>query len=273
MAYGKIKADALIRDNGGSDEEITMATIVGLDSGKAPKASPTFTGTVTMPATVALAGQASDITIPDNEAAALEIKEGTNAYVTFQTTDGSEQIEVDKEVVSTQNVTLNAGREVRFADSDSSNYIAVSAPGTVATNSTWILPSDAPAANEVLKVTSVASNNPTLEWSTTAGLGANNFTAAQQVTISTQTSDGALDMDASNFIHVNDSDYNTEPTGLNIGTSGLFVATSAAPTDWHEDFHHPGGSYTAPTAFPAVAPWYVNAAGSILVGTWTQCGT
>ena len=42
MAYGKIKADALIYDNSGSDAE---KTIVGL----ATLASPTFTGTVTIP--------------------------------------------------------------------------------------------------------------------------------------------------------------------------------------------------------------------------------
>lgn len=117
MAYGKIKADAIIRDNGGSDEEITMATIVGLDSGKAPKANPTFTGTVTVPA-----------------------------------------------VTATGDITLNAQNGVKFADSDSSNFIELQAPGTVSTNSTWTLPSDAPAANDVLKVTSVSSNNPTLEW-------------------------------------------------------------------------------------------------------------
>ena len=48
MAYGKIKADAIIRDNSGSDEEITMATIVGLDSNKASLTGATFTGDVTL---------------------------------------------------------------------------------------------------------------------------------------------------------------------------------------------------------------------------------
>ena len=108
MAYGKIKADAIIRDNGGSDEEITMATIVGLDSGKASLTGATFTG----------------------------------------------------------DVTLNAQQELRLADSDSSNYIAFASPATVGTNSTWTLPSDAPVAGDALKVTSVSSNNPTLEWGT-----------------------------------------------------------------------------------------------------------
>lgn len=175
MAFGKIKADAIIRDNSGSEEEVTMASLVA----KADLGSPAFTGTPTAP-TASANTNTTQI--------------ATTAYVQTELGDR-------------------------------------------------------------------------------ASTAANNFTAAQQVTISTQTSDGALDMDASNFIHVGGNDYNTDPTGLNIGTSGLFIATSAAPTDWHSDFKHPGGSYTAPTAFPAVAPWYINAANSILVGTWTQCGT
>ena len=45
MAYGKIKADALIHDNGGSDVEIAISSIAG----KADSASPTFTGTPAAP--------------------------------------------------------------------------------------------------------------------------------------------------------------------------------------------------------------------------------
>ena len=40
MAYGKIKADAFIYDNGGSDTEVSFSTLAG----KAPLASPNFTG-------------------------------------------------------------------------------------------------------------------------------------------------------------------------------------------------------------------------------------
>ena len=49
MAYGKIKADAIIRDNGGSDEEITLASLAA----KAGTASPAFTGTPTAPTAAA----------------------------------------------------------------------------------------------------------------------------------------------------------------------------------------------------------------------------
>ena len=45
MAYGKIKADTLVYDNSGSDVEVTLASI----GNKASLASPTFTGTVTIP--------------------------------------------------------------------------------------------------------------------------------------------------------------------------------------------------------------------------------
>ena len=45
MAYGKIKADAIVYDNGGSDVEVSTADITG----KANLASPTFTGTPAAP--------------------------------------------------------------------------------------------------------------------------------------------------------------------------------------------------------------------------------
>ena len=45
MAYGKIKADAIIYDDSGSDVEKTIASLASA----APTASPTFTGTVTVP--------------------------------------------------------------------------------------------------------------------------------------------------------------------------------------------------------------------------------
>lgn len=51
MAYGKIKADALIHDNGGSDVEIQISGIPSATdlAAKAAVASPTFTGTPAAP--------------------------------------------------------------------------------------------------------------------------------------------------------------------------------------------------------------------------------
>ena len=151
MALGKLKCDSIENEGGSS---IDVSDLVTLDSGKAPKASPTFTGTVTLPATTALAGQASDVTIIDNNAAALEIKEGTNAYMTFDTSDTSEKVTIHKafdcdstlnvDGVSTLNDHLNltAQKELRLQDSSGGQYVAIKAPATVDPNVTLTLPAN-----------------------------------------------------------------------------------------------------------------------------------
>ena len=89
MAYGKIKADAVIWDNSGTDVEESMSNIAG----KLNASGGAMTG----------------------------------------------------------NLTLNAQNELRLADSDSSNFIALKAPATVGTNRTWTLPSAAPTANQIIQ--------------------------------------------------------------------------------------------------------------------------
>ena len=48
------------------------------------------------------------------------------------------------------NVTVQAQGDVRFSDADSSNYVAIQAPSTVATNLTLTLPSADGTANQAL---------------------------------------------------------------------------------------------------------------------------
>ena len=174
MALGKLKCDTIENEGGSS---ITVASLVNLDSDKAPKASPTFTGTVTLPATTALAGQASDVTIIDNNAAALEIKEGSNAYMTFDTTDSSEKVSVQKafdcdstlnvDGVSTMNDHLNltAQKELRLQDASGGQYVALKSPATVASNVTLTLPADDGDADEVL----TTNGSGTLSWAAPVG--------------------------------------------------------------------------------------------------------
>ena len=51
----------------------------------------------------------------------------------------------------TGDITLNAQSDVRFADSDSSNYVALQAPATVASNVTFTLPSADGSNGQVLQ--------------------------------------------------------------------------------------------------------------------------
>jgi len=51
----------------------------------------------------------------------------------------------------TGDITLNARSDVRFADADSSHYVALQAPATVSSNVTFTLPSADGTANQALK--------------------------------------------------------------------------------------------------------------------------
>ena len=58
------------------------------------------------------------------------------------------------------NITLNAQGDLRFADSDSSNWVAFQAPATVASNVTWTLPSTDGTSNQAI----VTNGSGTLSW-------------------------------------------------------------------------------------------------------------
>ena len=69
----------------------------------------------------------------------------------------------------TGDVTLNATKELRFADTDSSNYVGFEAPGTIASNKIWVLPAADGSAGEFLKT----DGSGNLSWAAdTTGLAA-----------------------------------------------------------------------------------------------------
>jgi hypothetical protein len=64
--------------------------------------------------------------------------------------------------VFTNNIALNAQNDLRFADSDSSNYVAFQAPATISSNYTLTLPSTDGSLNQVL----TTNGSGTLSWTT-----------------------------------------------------------------------------------------------------------
>jgi len=64
----------------------------------------------------------------------------------------------------TGDVTLNAQSDLRFADSDSSNWVAFQAPTTVGTNVTWTLPGTDGTNGQVLST----NGTGTLSWATSS---------------------------------------------------------------------------------------------------------
>ena len=59
------------------------------------------------------------------------------------------------------------------------------------------------------------------------------------------------------------------PTNGVAGQVGLIRATGI-PTDFGNQWDHPGGQFTAPTSVPAIAPFFVISSTQFLLGSWTE---
>jgi trimeric autotransporter adhesin len=66
------------------------------------------------------------------------------------TTANATNLNVSGTSTFSNDVTLNSQSDLRFADSDSSNYIALQAPATISTNFTLTLPTNDGVANQAL---------------------------------------------------------------------------------------------------------------------------
>ena len=78
----------------------------------------------------------------------------------------------------TGDVTLNAQSDLRFADADSSNWVAFQAPATVASNVTWTLPAADGTVGQVLST----NGSGVLSWADDTG--GSSLIAETQQTIS-----------------------------------------------------------------------------------------
>ena len=67
----------------------------------------------------------------------------------------------------TGNLTLNAQSDLRFADTDSSNYVGFQAPGTITSDVLWTLPAVDGSSGQVLSTDGAG----TLSWATGGGGG------------------------------------------------------------------------------------------------------
>jgi len=81
------------------------------------------------------------------------------------TSTGTGNVVLSASPTLTGDVTLNAQGDLRFADADSSNWVAFQAPATVAANVTWTLPSADGSSNQVL----TTNGTGTLSWATASG--------------------------------------------------------------------------------------------------------
>jgi hypothetical protein len=71
---------------------------------------------------------------------------------------------LNQDIGFANNIILNAQNDIRFADADSSNWVAFQAPSTISSDVTWTLPSADGTSNQVL----TTNGSGTLTWTSPA---------------------------------------------------------------------------------------------------------
>jgi len=143
--------------NSANSAFVTLGNVSQTNFGFLSASGGTLTGVL-----AASAGSASAPSIHFGDSTTGLFKKATNQIgLTFA---GTEKAFLDQ-----NGLTLQAQSDLRFADSDSSNFIALQAPATVSSNVTLTLPAtDAPVSGYAL----ISDGSGTLSWGV-AGGGAN----------------------------------------------------------------------------------------------------
>jgi len=124
------------------------AIVIGGGAGSAPSTTTTAAGILTWIGTPSSANLAAAMT---DETGSGSLVFGTSPSLTTPTV--------------TTAITLNGQAQLRFADSDSSNYVGFQSPATVASNLVWTLPSTDGSSGQVLST----NGTGTLSWATASG--------------------------------------------------------------------------------------------------------
>lgn len=103
--------------------------------------------------------------------------------------DLSDDLWVTDSLTTGTDITVRGQGDVRFADSDSSNYVGFQAPATVTGNLTWTLPSADGTNGQFLST----NGTGTLSWATSAGSG--DITAVGSMTSGDTFADATADDD------------------------------------------------------------------------------
>ena len=186
--------------------------------------------------------------------ATLKIRNAANdGFITLGTASTNFGLAALSGATFTGDITLNAQSDVRFADSDSSNYVALQAPATVSSNVTFTLPSADGTANQALKTD--ASGNLgfasfLLATETTNGQVVTGGVRGAITTL-TDAATIAIDMDDNNNFKVTLGGNRTlgNPTNVVEGQTGFIEvlqdSTGSRTLSFSSNYRFVGG--TAPT--------------------------
>ena len=171
MAYGTVKVDTIIFDDGGSDQNVTVSGLY-----RAATSGVTVTGTIA--ANSGVFTTASGVTATFTSISGTSISGVTGTFttgiisgltVTGTIIANSGTFTSVSGVTATFTTGITSGVQqlasqtpLRFGDSDNSHYVALRSPATVAANITWDLPAVDGTSNQFLKT----NGSGVLGWAT-----------------------------------------------------------------------------------------------------------
>ena len=192
--------------------------------------------------------------------ATLKIRNAANdGFITLGTASTNFGLAGLSGATFTGDITLNARSDVRFADADSSNYVALEAPATISSNYTLTLPAADGSANQALKTDGSGAlgfasylllSETTNGQTVTGGVRANIVTLSDGANI-------AYDMDDGNNATVTLGGNRTldNPSNVTVGQSGsIFIVqdgTGSRTLSFGSQYDFAGG--TAPTLSTAAS--------------------
>ena len=203
--------------------------------------APTSSLVVTHGGTVDFSGQANSLTLPDNQAAALDINEGGTSYLKFTTTNSSEKVVVGKDMdTGTVNVTSGnflVGTDKFTVASGSGNTVVkgtANIQGAADLDSTLNVDGDTTlnggvtlgnASGDAITVTGTATFTPSADFdggftvagSQTVDMGANRVTNIATPTASTDATTKAYVDSVKQALDIKDS--------VKLGTTANLSAT------------------------------------------------
>jgi uncharacterized protein YjbI with pentapeptide repeats len=158
--------------------------------------------------------------------------------------------------ITVSDITLNAQGDVRFADADSSNWVAFQGPATVATNVTWTLPSVDGASGEVL----TTDGSGTLSWSAGGGGGTGDVVGPAS---STDNAFARFDLTTGKLLQNSNATLSDAGAPIFVGSVDISgTSASGADIKLYEDTDN-GTNYVAfkaAASIPANVTWTLPAA-------------
>ena len=158
--------------------------------------------------------------------------------------------------IAVSDITLNAQGDVRFADADSSNWVAFQGPATVATNVTWTLPATDGTSGQVLST----NGSGTLSWSAGGGGGTGDVVGPAS---STDNAFARFDLTTGKLLQNSNATLSDAGAPIFVGSVDISgTSASGADIKLYEDTDN-GTNYVAfkaAASIPANVTWTLPAA-------------